>query len=281
MKYIYILFILLLLSFEPFIVVNASTIKEIEMDIAIDNYGTAIVTENWKVIADQGEELCHPYYNLVNSSFYDLIVWMDGEVFTTLPDWEFGGNLADKAYKSGFYHPSTDEINICFGITDYGEHEYRIQYQILNFVSVLNDADTIFWNLFPSEFNDVTDNVKITIYSDFSYKNNVLVYGYGKHEAISELSNGKIIINSQGRITSNEYLSILIKFPKGTFQSGNMVEKQFDDYYSMIDKTFLKSNKEVSILKGLLLAFVFLFGIIIILKFTVNSKNKKSNSEVF
>ena len=47
--------------------VKANSIKNISMDIFIDNKGDATVTEIWTCSTNQGTEVYHPYYNLGKS----------------------------------------------------------------------------------------------------------------------------------------------------------------------------------------------------------------------
>ena len=113
----------------PILVVDASSIDKINMDIMVDIYGNAFVTETWIATVDEGTEGWHPYYNLGNSTIGNLIVFMDGREFTTIDDWNINRSLSEKAYQAGIYYPSSDEVDICFGITSYGNHEYKIQYK--------------------------------------------------------------------------------------------------------------------------------------------------------
>ena len=56
---------------------NANSIESINIDIEIDDEGSAHVIENWKCVTIEGEgtEVYHPYYNLGNSTITDLYVY--------------------------------------------------------------------------------------------------------------------------------------------------------------------------------------------------------------
>lgn len=250
------LFLMLLLLISPIMVVDASSIEKIDMDILVDIYGNATVTETWNASVDEGTEGWHPYYNLGNSVLSDLTVLMDGREFTTISDWDIDCSLSEKAYQAGFYYPNDEEVDICFGITSYGYHEYKIQYIISNFVSTMEDADMIYWNLFPYDFSAEPERVTITIYSDFAYFEDIELYGYGKYGAYNQLNNGKIVIDSQGSVKNDEYLTILVKFPKGTFQTSNELAHDFNYYYDMAEEGAINYNDHSNSLSSRILSFL-------------------------
>ena len=256
------LFVLLLLG--PIMVVDASSISNIDMDVFVDMYGNATITETWDAYIDQGTEGWHPYYNLGSSEITDLEVTMDGKEFTTVSDWNIDGSLSDKAYKAGIYYSSNDEVDICFGISDYGNHEYVIKYRISNFVSTIEDADMIYWNLFPNGFSAEPSNVYIRIYSDFRYEDTLDVCGYGKYGAPCYLYDGKIEMTSDGsRVTSDEYMTILVKFPKGTFQTSSVLDNNFNYYYDMAEDGAVNYNDKTSWWEALIPIIVIIFNVLL------------------
>lgn len=256
------LFVLLLLG--PIMVVDASSISNIDMDVFVDMYGNATITETWDAYIDQGTEGWHPYYNLGSSEITDLEVTMDGKEFTTVSDWNIDGSLSDKAYKAGIYYSSNDEVDICFGISDYGNHEYVIKYRISNFVSTIEDADMIYWNLFPNGFSAEPSNVYIRIYSDFRYEDTLDVWGYGKYGAPCYVYDGKIEMTSDGsRVTSDEYMTILVKFPKGTFQTSSVLDNNFNYYYDMAEDGAVNYNDKTSWWEALIPIIVIIFNVLL------------------
>ena len=221
-------------------VVDASSIDSIDMDIYVRENGDAVITETWDVNADieygdNGKvfsEWYHPYYNLGNSIISDLSVSMDGDMFTTIGNWDINDSFNDKAYKAGIYN-NGNEVDVCFGISEYGDHEYVIRYTISNFVSSLNDYDMVYWTLYPYNFGYETGNVEIVLYSDFEYGDDILFYTFGKGDNSNKLEDGKIIIDSNGSVSSEEYITLLVGFPKGLFNSSNILDNNFEYYYDM------------------------------------------------
>lgn len=215
---------------------NASSISSIDMNIVLDEYGTATVTETWKAHVNQGTEGWHPYYNLGYTQLKVISASMDDEPFTVEEYWNEGASLKEKAYKAGVYRASSNETDIVFGITDYGTHNYKIVYQMTNFVSNISDADLIYWQLFPYDFSGEPDNVTIKISGPYEYPDNLDVWGYGMYGAPCYVKDGAIYMTSDGPISSGEYLTLLAKFPKDTFKTTSKYDHDFKYYQDLADK---------------------------------------------
>ena len=251
-----------ILFFSTLMTADASSISKIDMDIFVSSDGTATVTETWNASVNQGTEGWHPYFNLGSSEIFDVKAKMDGKEFTTVDSWSENSSLSDKAYKAGLYYPDSNEVDIVFGITEYGNHEYEIQYKISNFVSTTSDSDMIYWTLFPKDFSASPDSVSIKIYSDFKYDDNWDVWGYGQLGAPCYFYDGVIEMSSEGSLKSNEYLTILVKFPKGTFQVSNVLDNNFEHYYEMAEEGATNYNDKTSFLDKFAEIFAFIFGIL-------------------
>ena len=231
-KYIY---LFLMMFFIPFYNVFATSVSNIDMNIFIDKDGNANVTETWIANVTDGTEGYHPYYNYGEATFSNLSVSMDGIDFQTIDNWDIDNSFNEKKYKAGFYN-TNNELDVCFGISSYGSHVYTIKYTINNFVVRLADADMVYWNLFPKEFSSSPNNVSIKIYSDFKYEDTLDVWGYGKYGAPCFVSDGIIEMTSDNEtVSSNEYMTILVKFPRNTFNTSFELDNEFNYYYNMAE----------------------------------------------
>jgi len=277
--------ILLTIFVTSISIVKANTISSIDMDVYVDIEGTATVTETWIANVSQGTEGWHPYFNIGNSQITLLEASMDNKEYTILDDWNENSSLEGKSYKAGLYYPESNEVDICFGITNYGTHTYKIKYTISNFVSTTEDSDIIYWTLFPYGFSAEPQNVTIKIYSDEKFSDTLDVWGYGKYGAPCYVYDGRIEMTSDGPLDSDEYLTILVKFEKGTFRTSNNIGNNFDYYHNMaedgatnyIGDNQSKGNKIweflTRIFSVLINCFVWVF--IIIVTIYTAKKNKK------
>lgn len=212
--------------------VKANTINSISMDIYVDKNGDAFVTETWNCRVNEGTESYHPYYNLGASVISDLTVSDESNTYTTLSSWNTSGSLSSKAYKCGLNRISNG-IEICWGISSYGSHTYTVKYKISNFVANLTDAQMIYWTLIPYEFSTPIGNAYIKIYTDFHIEDTTDVWGYGNYGGTCYVYDGYIEMQSDGRLSTDEYMTILAKFPSGTFNTTNNLNYNFEHYLNM------------------------------------------------
>ena len=250
---------------------NANSIDSISMDIFVDQNGTAKVTENWNCNVNQGTEVYHPYYNLGNSKITNLSVSDRTRSYEKLSSWNTSGSLDSKAYKSGI-NKISNGIELCWGISKYGRNTYKVTYYITNFVSELTDAQMIYWTLIPYEFSNEINDVKITIYSDTYFKDTIDVWGYGNYGGLCYVSDGKIHMQSDGALKKSEYMTILAKFPKGTFNATNNLNRDFNHYFKMAEEGSTKYNKKSKSSWDYIKAFFrFLFSIVPFILFVLSS----------
>ena len=205
-KIFYVLFIFLLSTK----VVYATKIYDITMDITLDRNGTATIVEKWDADVTEGTEGWHPYYNIGKSEIRVLEASMDNKPYTIINDWKEKSSMREKAYKAGIYSPESGEYDIVFGVSSYGRHKYVITYQISNFVVNLEDADMIYWQLFPYDFSAEPKNVSIRVHGYYTYPDTLDVWGYGKKGAPCYVSNGVIHFESDGSMNSDEYFVLSI-----------------------------------------------------------------------
>lgn len=240
--------------------VEANSIQSISMDIFVDNKGDAYVTETWKCNVTQGTEVYHPYYNLGKSSIKNLKVTDGSNKYKTESSWNTSGTLSSKAGKCGI-NKISNGVELCWGISSYGSHTYIAEYTITNFVSETEDAQMIYWTLIPYEFSNSIGKVYIKIHTDFDIADTIDVWGYGNYGGTAYVYDGYIEMQSDGILNTNEYMTILVKFPLGTFNATNKLNHDFDYYFDMAEKGTTKykstSVNEEKIIEILITILVF------------------------
>ena len=260
--------------------VQANSISSITMDIHIDKFGNANVTEFWNCNVTQGTESYHPYFNLGNSEIIDLSVSDESRTYETLSNWNTSASFNNKAYKCGI-NKISNGVELCWGISSYGKHTYTVKYTITDFVSELTDSQMIYWTLIPYEFSNPIEKAYIKIYSDFDYDINTPVWGYGNYGGTCYVYDGYIEMESDGKLNSDEYMTILVKFPKGTFDTSNKLDYSFDHYLDMAESGAkhykVNANKNIinKIINFLTYALGFTAFIILPIKIMIGSQNNQ------
>lgn len=272
MKKFFKLFSVFILSIAIFSLtksVKANSINNISMDIYVNSNGDATISEVWDCDATQGTEIYHPYYNLGNSTIKNLSVSETNKTYQTLSSWSTSSSLENKAYKCGINKVSNG-VELCWGISEYGSHTYTVKYNITDFVANLTDSQMIYWTLIPKDFSNPIGSVYIKIHSNFNIEDSVDVWGYGNYGGTAYVYDGYIEMQSDGRLDTNEYMTILVKFPQGTFNSSNSLKHDFEYYFNMAEKGAKKyAKKSGSDFGDSFVGALSIIGLLVALFFTV------------
>ena len=132
------------------LIVKANSIDKIDMDIYVDKEGTAHVTETWSANLNQGTEGYKPYYNIGDANITNFKVSEADREYTYTYNWDTDLSFDEKAYKNGINYVNNG-LELCWGISEYGYHNYVLTYDIEGFVAKLTDSDMIYWSLIPSD----------------------------------------------------------------------------------------------------------------------------------
>lgn len=264
MKKIFKYFTFCLFSFLIIGVVKAESIYSIKMDIYIDSNGDANVIEVWNTDATEKTEYYHAFYNIGNSEITDLKV-KDEEKEYELVDWDVDASFSTKAYKYG-YNYTNNGVELCFGKSSYKKHTYTLTYKIKSFVSRVDDADIIYWNLLDS-IKPVPSNVEIVMHADEAFSDDLDVWGYGNYGGLAYVADGKIYLSNDS-LSSSDYMVALVKFPLNTFNTTNTLDGNFDDYLKRAEEgaDHYKESSDngfavMMIIFQVLFWFSFIFGI--------------------
>ena len=209
--------------------VSANSVSKIEMDVYIDSYGNAKITEVWNAYLSQGTEGYRPYTNLGNSSISNFIISDDsGRIYESLSSWNVNASFDNKAYKSGLHYISNG-VELCWGISNYGNRTYTLKYDISNFVTQYTDTQGIYFNFL--NLDQSVDNAKIIIHSDIPFSlDNSRIWAFGNNGSIN-FEDGKIVLESGGFLSKSQYMVGLVRFETNLFNTSNSSSKSFDDVY--------------------------------------------------
>lgn len=213
--------------------VKANSISDIKMDIYVDKDGNGHVTETWNATLNEGTEGYRYYGNLGNSEIEDYSVKDETRKYTNIYNWDIDASFDEKSYKSGIYDAG-DHKELCFGISKYGTHTYTLSYTITGFVAETDDSQIIYWELLPSALAKLANNASITIHADEKFSDSLDVWGYGNNGGLAYVYDGKVELSNDS-LLSYEYMTVLVKFDKGTFNTSNYVGNDFDHYYKMAE----------------------------------------------
>ena len=225
--------------------VNANSINKISMDIKIDAKGNANITEVWNAYLNKGTEGYHPYYDLGNSTITMNSVSDDkGNNYTLNSNWNVDDSFSTKKYHYGIYKTG-NETDLCWGISDYGNRVYTINYTINNFIYNTTDGyQILYWQLIPYSLSSKPDSVYIKVSADNKFSDSLDVWGFGNYGGTCYVYDGYIEMQSKGSLSENEYMTMLVKFPANTFTTTNNLNKSFDAVYNQAEEGTTNYNKD-------------------------------------
>lgn len=230
-------------------VVNASNkLSKISMDIYVDDYGNAHITEIWNAKLSEGTEGYHPYFNLGNSYISDFSVVDDsGTTYTYKEKWNIKDSFETKKYTNGIYKDG-NEVDLCWGISNYGTRTYTLKYTINNFIYNTSDGiQILFWQLIPYEMKPKPNDVYIKIHGEKPFEDTLDVWGYGNYGGTAYVYDGYIEMQPPEKgLKSSDYMTILVKFPAGYFNTSNSVDKSWEEVFNGAEegKTPYDKDKE-------------------------------------
>lgn len=209
--------------------VSANSIKNIDMDVFIDNNGNATVTEVWNVNLTQGTEGYRPHTKMGNLEISNFsVIDQTGTTYQNLSVWNTNASFSSKAYKSGI-HTISNGVELCWGISNYGDNTYTLKYNISNFIIQYTDTQAIYFDFL--NLDQAVSNVKVTIHSNYNFSlDNAKIWAFGNNGTIN-FANGKIILESGGKLSSSQYMVGLVKFENNLFNTANTSSQSFDDIY--------------------------------------------------
>lgn len=209
-------------------IVNANSIKSIDMDIYIDEFGNATIKEIWDANLVSGTEGYRSYTDLGNSTISDFIMYDDkGINYVYQNNWDTSLSFDEKAYKNAINY-NYNGVELCWGISEYGDRKYYLNYKINNFVSQFTDKQGIYFNLLDLDQSVGNVKIKISSYIPLNLENSK-IWGFGYDGNIVFQDNS--IIMDSGFLNSSEYMVLLVRFENDLFNTTNVVNKTFDDVY--------------------------------------------------
>lgn len=210
-------FLLLLIILLPF-KVNADHIYNVKMEVFINKDGNANIKETWNVKADSGSEWYKQILNLGGSKLTNFKVSMDNKELSYKSAWNVNGSIEEKAGYYGINYISNG-LELCFGKKDMQSHTFILTYDISNYIFNTEDAQALYFTLFPKF---TADNFQVIVSSYYNFPDNLDVWGYG-YKGYAYVKNGAILMSNDDSL-DDEYVVLLVKFPLNTFNTNYQVE---------------------------------------------------------
>ncbi|MFA9380748.1 MAG: DUF2207 domain-containing protein [Acetanaerobacterium sp.] len=115
-------------------------VSDIGVEVVLCEDGSAYITQTWNCDFAEGTEAYFPLENLGDMTLSDFSVSDINGAYTYLDDWNLDASFDEKAGKCGIVE--TDRgYELCWGLTDYGQTRYAIEYKLDGLVGAYEDYD--------------------------------------------------------------------------------------------------------------------------------------------
>lgn len=216
-----------------------NNVSKIDIDVNITNVGKAIITERWTGTFHEGTEVYIPIED-ESITIRDFKVSKDGLAYTYVDNWDVNATFSEKAYRCGINRVSNG-VELCFGITEYGENTYIFSYEVDPFVKAYNDYDGFnfqFINpdmtIFPTSINikfSVADGKELTT-------DNTRIWGFG-FEGSAFVNSGSAMAFSSTPLDEGNYANVMMSINKGLISPNVRVDDDFENI--VLDRAFEES----------------------------------------
>lgn len=209
---------------------NDHTLESIHIHTFIHNDEFATITETRKAYLTEGTENYIVIVSLGLSEITDFVVHENGITYEFIENWNLNASREEKTYKNGIVK-TNDGYELCWGIGEYGYHEYIVQYKVTNFIKQLDDAQILFWRYINDQTNIPPQHIETEIetYRPLTYDNE-RIWGFG-FEGEIHFKNNKVVARSDEAFDSDHYATILIPFPENEFQTQDILDMTFQEVY--------------------------------------------------
>ncbi len=260
-------------------VLAKNTVSEIDIEVTVRDDGSAYIVQEWRGEFYEGTENYIPIAT-GDISISDLKVSDENGAYQYIDNWDIDASFDEKAYKCGI-NETADGVELCFGISEYGENRYAIEYVVTDFIKSYTDYDgTNFMFINPDMSTFPTDG-HITILMQNGTQlteENAAIWAFG-YDGYVEFQNGKVDAWTTTSLSGNNSMIVMLRLNKGIVFPNASIDNSFD---TVKDRAFEGSDytgdyyyEEANAFEkfiGLLILFAFPVIVILIIVFAIKRK---------
>jgi len=222
---------LLLLASMSQAALGANKVSEIMVDVVLYPDGSAYITQTWNGNFTEGTEGYIPLENLGEMSLSEYLVSDANGPYTLVKDWDVKAGFKEKAGKYGLLKTNKG-YELCWGISEYGESRYAIEYKIDHFVGGYTDFDGFNFQFINPGMGTLPTDVTVKILLQEGEKldaNNAGIWAFGFDGQIN-FENGQVVAYTQKPLSySTDSVIIMLQLNKGLINPTRVVNKSFEE----------------------------------------------------
>lgn len=253
------------------VVSAANRVSKMEIEVVLQSDGSAKITQIWTADTDEGTEF---YLVCKDSGIFtitDFSVADEHGAYTFHEKWDVGASFEEKANQCSIVE--TDEgVELCWGISEYGENCYTLEYVVHDLVGSYTDTDGFCYR-FVDEMSFFPTDVVLTIRNqDGSPLTDDIcdIWGFGYNGQIV-FEDGVIRAWSEELLESGQHMTIMVSLEKGILSPLRTVDDSFEN---VKERAFEGSDYGTDVLITVL--FLGVIGVFVILAITAAAKLRKT-----
>ena len=289
---------LLILSFVLPTKVEANDIESIQITATIQDNGSVIIRDHRVFHAEEGTEHYISLGSMGDAELLNFTVYDEnGEPLEDIGDWDINASFEEKAGKYGVYDTGS-ELELAFGLGEYGRREFTMEYELSNFITNLEDNHQAFyWQFINSDMDPIEKvDIQVRASNNFEFVNpETRLWAFGHEGGQSEITSEALTMTTGENFSQSDYIVLLGIFEGVPFNtahqsdstSDELIEQAMDgatldgyDYQDFLDGNIDEGGFSVRSLMSVLMGFVrLLFPLLIFFGFaSKNSRSKRKKS---
>ncbi len=277
-----ILFLFLLfcsLSFIIFprhVMAGSTTIYGIDIDVRLNNDGSADITETWDISSFGITEWYLVQGSLGHIEIEDFSVKDEtGRIFKNEGAWNIDRSIDEKAGKCGIVDKHDGSYELCWGVGSEGQHCFTASYHMTNFVKGFDDYCGFNQRFINDSLSSNPQRISVTVSNPGTVftPDEVTAWAFG-FEGTVTVENSHVSVVSKKPLSSSDYVTVMCRFPRSMFDPENIVDGSFTDMKSRaLENSDYRHKPDIIVI-------LFIIGFVvcsIMLVIYINVVSKKNN----
>ncbi|MBR0038705.1 MAG: DUF2207 domain-containing protein [Lachnospiraceae bacterium] len=239
-------------------------VDTMDIDVAIHQNGSATITQRWVGTFDEGTEVYLPIEDK-NLIVKNLKVWKGNREYLSADGWNVDWSFENKKWRSGINY-TNNGLELCFGISEYGNNIYTFSYDIDPLVKSYMDADGFNFQFVNPNMRTFPSNVNLRIKVDDDKKlstDNARIWGFGFDGMVVFSEEGCAVAYSTSPLNGSNYMNVTLQIYKGLITPNVSVNDTFEDAIlnvALEDSSYAETLKQQSGLSLAEIFFAIIFG---------------------
>lgn len=266
-------------------------VDKMDIDVTIHDNGSASITQRWVGTFDEGTEVYLPIEDK-SLSVRNLKVWKGSREYLEAEGWNVDWSFEQKKWRSGI-NRTAKGVELCFGISEYGESIYTFSYDIDPLVKSYIDSDGFNFQFVNSGMGTFPSDVNLRIQVEGG-KNlstgNARIWGFGYEGMTSFSEDGYAIAFSTSPLRGSNYMNVTLEIFKGLITPNVEINDTFENAVlnralvgSSFEETLANESRQsfTTILFFALILFSFVYKIVLSTKRKLSLKKFYKEANYF